>query len=208
VVFDPSVDTVRHKEGALTNWVSDICLEDYSVQQGMPKVDLCMIIGGTFSGKSPMNPGDITLGDIFGFFPERVLILIVELTGDDIIKSLTLGADTLPKESYAFHHVSSNVKYTIDLAPKKENPKNSVLVKNVLINGTPIDVNAKYSVVITDQMGVGGFGFTWFKTARRIVSEEYAKQLQDLIVMYCKRHISDSQNPANPKMGRIEIVNL
>jgi len=208
VSFDPSVATVRFKEGALTNWVCDICLEDYSIQQRMPKVDLCMLIGGTFKGKAPMNPGDISLGDIWGFFPERVLILIVELTGDDIVKTPASGGKNLPNEEcYDLNHVSANVKYTIDLAPKKENPKNPVIAKDVMLNGKPIDVNTKYNVVITDQMGIGNYGFTWYKTARRIVSEEHANQLQDLILMYCKRHINDSQCPANPKMGRIEIVN-
>jgi len=207
VVFDTSVATVRFSEGALTNWVCDVCAEDYSEQEGDQKADLCMIMGGTFDGKSAFNPGDLMLGDIFAVFPEPILLIVVELSGENIVKSLKLGANVLPKEAYGIHHVSSNVSYKIDLTTKKENPQNEVIVSDVLVDGAPIDPAKLYQVAITDKMGIGGFGYTWLKDARRILSEEHASQLQDIVLMYCKRHTNEAGFfPANPKMGRITII--
>jgi len=207
VVFDPSVAKVRYSEGALTNWVCDICSEDYSLQPGDQKADLCLLLGGTFDGKTALNPGDLMLGDIFGIFPEPILLIVVELSGENIVKSLKLGANTLPKESYGLHHDSSNVKYKIDVTPKKDNPQNDVIISDVLVDGSPIDPAKLYQVAITDKMGIGGFGFTWFKEARRILSEEHASQLQDIVLMYCKRHFNEAGFfPANPVMGRITIT--
>jgi thioredoxin 1 len=101
--------------------------------------------------------------------------------------------------------VSSRLKYTIDLgaAGEKAKPK----VKNVLFDGEPIHLTRIFTVAITDSLAKGGYGFSWFRTAEKVVQEEFASQLQDLCLQYCKAKSSDpSFYPANPSMGRISIL--
>jgi len=205
--MDPTVEAVRYREDYLPNWICDICSEDYSLNDTSKSADFCILQGYDFSGKEPIPAGEFSLGDLFSIFPEKCLILVVQLTGDEIVKTLTVCAQGLPDEDGALIHVSQHLKYTIDLTQKSENPKSPVIVKDVLVNGSPIDLKKAYSVAITDTLSEGGFGITWMKNAPRIVEEEYAAQIQDLIELYCKTHINDKKYyPANPSLGRITII--
>jgi hypothetical protein len=63
-------------------------------------------------------------------------------------------------------------------------------------------------VRVTRAILTGGIGYEWNVTAEKVVDEEFAPQLQDLVTMYCKRNWkSAAQNkfPARPTMGRIRI---
>jgi hypothetical protein len=51
------------------------------------------------------------------------------------------------------------------------------------------------------------FGYPFINKARRIVDAEFGSQVQDIMLMYCKRNQNDPlKNPANPSTGRITIV--
>ena len=205
VDMDPTEESVRFKECALANWVCDMCAWDFNAEDGVELgADICILQGFIFSGKAVIPKGDFTLGHLMSVFPKSISIVVVKLSGADVVRSLEHGAQNLPGECGALHHVSSRLKYTIDLgaAGEKAKPK----VKNVLFDGEPIDLTRIFTVAITDSLAKGGYGFTWFKTAETIVQEEFASQLQDLCLQYCKAKSADpSLYPANPTLGRISI---
>eukprot|EP01038_Epipyxis_sp_PR26KG_P013996 gene13996-18771_t len=206
VTLDPREEFVRFKESTICNWVCDACAEDYSKKDGYQSADICMLLGFLFSGKTSYPAGPFTMGNLMSVFPRPCRIIVVELSGENIIKSLERGCKSLPSECGSLHHVSSKLSYTIIISKPNSN-NNQIIrpkVKNVLFEGNPIQLDKIYSVAVADSMGTGDYGFTWMKTAPRIVDEEFAMTLQDLMLMYCKRQ---SENVvANPKMGRINII--
>ena len=206
VDMDPTEESVRFKESALANWVCDMCAWDYNADDGLDLgADICILQGFNFAGKAVIPKGNFTLGHLMSIFPKSIRIVVVKLSGADLVRSLELGAKSLPGECGGLHHVSSRLKYTIDLgaAHEKATPK----VKNVLFDDAPIDLTRIFTLAISDSLAQGGFGFTWFKHAETVVAEEFASQLHDLCVQYCKAKASDPEAfPARPSMGRISIV--
>ena len=88
VDMDPTVPSVRYHESALANWICDICCEDYSLNDGFQEADLCMLFGFYFAGKVAIHKGEFTLGQMISCFKTNFLILVVELTGAQIIQVL------------------------------------------------------------------------------------------------------------------------
>jgi len=205
VIFDTAVDMnpmeefVRFKESAICNWCCDMCCDDYSLQEGIQAADISVLLGFNFAGKALIPAGKFTLGNLFGIFPLPALMMVIKITGQNIVDSLTEGAASLPGECGSIHHVSSNLSYTIVLTKPPS-------IKDVMYKGKPINLAETFTVSLPSSMCTGKFGYKWNVTAEKVVREEYAPQLQDLIIMYCKRHMQDAtRNPANPSMGRIKI---
>jgi len=203
VDMDPTEASVRFKESALSNWFCDMCADDYSQAEGNQEAEVVMIMGFPFAGKAVIPAGPFTLGHLMGILPNPITLVVLQLTGADICKSLERGCANLPGECGPIHHVNSRVAYTINLAASGSGGKNTVT--DVRFDGAPMDKSRVYSVATTNQMAKGGFGFDWMKRAPRIVEEEYAMQIQDVIIMYCKKYCKDPNRKANPRMGRITI---
>lgn len=91
VDLDPTVSAVRYRESALPNWICDICCDDYSMNDGFQEADVCMLFGFYFAGKAIVHKGDLTLGQIDSFFKTNFLILVIELTGAQIIQVFNEG---------------------------------------------------------------------------------------------------------------------
>jgi thiol-disulfide isomerase/thioredoxin len=82
-------------------------------------------------------------------------------------------------------------------------------VKYVLFDEEPIDLTRTFTVAVTDSLVKGGYGFGWFKHAKRLIEVEFAAQLQDLVLQYCKAKSLDPDSsafPASPASGRITIL--
>ena len=108
VDMDPTVPAVRYHESALPNWICDICCEDYSMNDGFQEADLSMLFGFYFAGKAAVHKGDLTLGQMDSFFKTNFLVVVVELTGAQIIQ-------VYPTYSPSLHLVESNCRlYLLD----------------------------------------------------------------------------------------------
>ena len=62
----PIEEVVRFQEAALcNNWIylrcMHVCVEDYSLQDGLQAADLCILLGYNFAGKAAIPAGDFTL---------------------------------------------------------------------------------------------------------------------------------------------------
>lgn len=101
------------------------------------------------------------------------------------------------------------MKYFIQLPPPGEHQHASIVENSVLFDDAPIDVNRVFKVAVSADYADQDdkFGYTFVKKAPRIVNEEFATQITDVVAMYCSRHRDNPQkNPANPTMGRITIL--
>ena len=100
VDMDPTEHSVRYHESALPNWICDICCEDYSMNDGFQEADLCMLFGFYFAGKSAIHEGDLTLGQMGSFFKTNFLVVVVELTGAEIVQVFRPFRSPLPLRLY------------------------------------------------------------------------------------------------------------
>ena len=106
--------------------------------------------------------------------------------------------------------MSSRLKYSIQLPPPGEHLHAMVVEDSVFFDDAPIDLHRLFKIAVSadyaDQDDKFGYGFV--KTAPKVVAEEFATQIHDVVALYCSRNRDNPlKNPANPAMGRINILN-
>lgn len=157
----------RAVRSAETN-LGDLCADAYRV---MLDADVAFVNGGGVRADIPA--GDITYEQIINVHPFGNEACVVETTGQDILDALEMGARVTPEENGGFLQVSG-LTYTIDtsipssvmLNDEKEFVKveGERRVKDVLVNGAPIDPEKTYTLASHNYMlKSGGDGFVMFK---------------------------------------------
>ncbi len=173
VIYDPNakdkdgnpIRLIRRQE---TN-LGDLCADAYRAAVG--GADVGLINGGGV--RDDIAAGDITYGQIITVNPFGNEICKAEVTGQQLLDALEMGAAALPGESGSFLQVSG-VTYDIDLnVPSSvkldENGgfvevTGEYRVKNVVVGDKPLDIKAAYTLashnyVLKEPDG----GFTMFR---------------------------------------------
>lgn len=162
-VIDPKTDhrMVRSNE---TN-LGDFCADAFRV---IGKADIGFMNGGGI--RDEIKKGDITYGDLVAVFPFSNELCVAEVSGQDILDALEMGAMALPGEDGGFLQVSG-IHYKIDLSvksPVKVNDKGEFVgvdgprrVKDVYVGDRPIDPTKTYKLASHNYfLKQGGSGFT------------------------------------------------
>lgn len=118
-----------------------------------------------------LNAGDITMGDLYEIMPFDNYLVTMELPGKDLIKAIDHGID-MPKTTDG---VFSGLNVEYDSSKEYGNK----ITKITLEDGTPIDENKTYKVVINDFMFTGGDGYDF--TNAKNVDETYIP-IRDVLV--------------------------
>ncbi len=137
---------VRTQESPLGNLAADAlrdyCDADIAIQNG----------GGIRAG---LTAGDVTVGDVFAMLPFDNKVTLVEVTGQTVWDALENGVDGYPATNGKFPQVSG-IKYTFD----GSKPAGERIVSVTLEDGTPLDLDAWYTLACNDFMCGGGDGYT------------------------------------------------
>ena len=137
---------VRTQESPLGNLAADAlrdyCDADIAIQNG----------GGIRAG---LTAGDVTVGDVFAMLPFDNKVTLVEVTGQTVWDALENGVDGYPTTNGKFPQVSG-IKYTFDGCK----PAGERIVSMTLEDGTPLDLDAWYTLACNDFMCGGGDGYT------------------------------------------------
>lgn len=171
-VNDPATGD-RRIRSAETN-MGDFCADAYREVMG---ADIGFVNGGGI--RADINPGDVTYGDLIAVHPFGNMICLAEVSGQQILDALEMGARVVgTAESGGFQQVSG-LKYTVNT----QIPSSVVLddngsfvevsgarrVSDVLVENSetgayePIDPNATYTLAGHNYMlKQGGDGFTMF----------------------------------------------
>lgn len=221
ILFKTSIDLdVRDKviqtaENAFCNWICDICEAAYTDGDGEHIADFAILQAHLFEGKSmkiPSGRGGLTYGNFFNIFPRRIMITVLELTGEEIIETLSLGAQELPESCPRLHQCSKGLKYHLTLKARALHAtgfRSSVGISNVRVNGKPIDRDETYRVAVDNLLASGMGGFDWMREATRVVPEVHTLQLHDLVFDYCKDNLHGEEDlgkgPAVVRGDRISI---
>ena len=163
---DENGKPIRMVRRAETN-LGDLCADAYRDQSG---ADIAFVNGGGV--RVNIEAGDVTLNDILKVHPFGNAMCVIEVTGQQILDALEWGARAVPGENGGFLQVSGlsyEIHSYIDNPCKQD--ENSMFtgiegerrVKNVLVNGEPIDPKATYTLASHDYMLLNhGDGFTMF----------------------------------------------
>jgi 5'-nucleotidase len=183
-------EVVRKRESTMANVIADALLAA-GKHEG---AQLALLSGG--SVRAGMNAGPVTYEEALSVQPFGNSLIILELTGKEIMQALEHGVGKWEEGEGRFLHVSQNVRYTFDLA---KGPGSRVV--SATIDGKPIDEQAKYLVAMNSFMAAGGDAFDVFKNAagKRINEPEFDV---DILMNYLKEHPQLSE--ANE--GRITIL--
>lgn len=146
-----STQLVRGQNSPIANLVTDALLDFFSAYEP----DICLVNGGGMRASIPQ--GAVTLKTCNSVLPFDNDMLLVEASGKTVLAALENGVGTLPSLHGKFAQ-PAGITYTADLTkPAGER------VSNVLMSdGTPLDPDARYKVVINSFIGGGGDGYTMF----------------------------------------------
>lgn len=180
------------------------------------EADIALIGGGGI--RTPIKKGEITYGDILNVAPFGNQLTVIEATGQQILDALEWGVRALPAEFGGFLQVSG-MSYDIDVSipsPCKadENSMMSTIegerrVRNVKINGEPIDPAKTYTVAGLDYLLLNkGDGNTAFDGATLV--KDGIKLDAQAIIEYITEDLNGTvgEEYSNPYgQGRITILN-
>lgn len=170
-------DIVRSQETNLGNLVTDLFRHVTKAEVGLQNG------GGT---RASIPKGNISYGDIRKAFPFNNTIVVLKLTGKELLDIINRSA-SLPRPSGGFLQVSG-ISFVI------ENNQ----AKNVKVSGKPVQLDKIYSVATNDFVAHGGDGYDLFK-------EKHKYDTRIVISVALKSYIK-SKKKISPKVeGRIRF---
>ena len=215
VINDPVTGQriIRSRE---TN-LGDLCADAYRLVLG---ADVAMVNGGGI--RAEILPGDITNENLIAVHPYGNMMCVAEVTGQEILDILEMGAKDAPQENGGFQHVSG-MKYTIRTAIPSgvELDDKGMLVR---INGqrrvtdvqilqkdgsyAPLDPERVYTLASHNYMLKDGGAGVPFLNASRLVQDEVMTD-NHLLITYVRDYLKGvvGEQYAEPYgQGRITIT--
>lgn len=210
ITNDPNTNTrlVRNSETNLGDFVTDA----YRV---VLNTDVAICNGGAIRNELPM--GDFSYNDILTTFPFGNMCVVLEITGQQLLDTLEMGAIRYPEEFGGFMQISG-ATYTINskippsvITDEKGNfikVDGAYRVQDVKINGKDLDLNKKYTIGGTSYiLKFAGNGMTMFKDSPILQNEELSET--DVIIEYIQNYLNATigNEYANPYgQNRITII--
>ena len=170
VETDAEGKPIRMVRRAETN-LGDLVADAFRDQSG---ADIALIGGGGI--RDSIGAGDVTLNDILKVNPFGNYLTVIEVTGQQILDALEWGSKSVPSEDGGFQQVSG-LSYEIDASVESgcRKDEDSMFtgiegerrVRNVLVNGEPIDPDGTYALAGVDYWLLNkGDGFSMFEGAK------------------------------------------
>lgn len=169
VQLDAKHASLRANESSLANWITDICASHFSV-------DCAFVTAGTFRSDDTFGPGAITLKNLSETFPFSDIIVVIELSGEELKSALENGAQSYPGPNSKLLHVDHQCSYTAD-----PNQPVGQKVVSAIIGNAPLNLEKNYKVACPYFLTKGGDGFLSLKGKKYIVEAENGIDLKVLI---------------------------
>ena len=198
---------VRNQE---TN-IGDLCADAYKY---VSDADIAFVNGGGVRVTIPA--GDITLNDILKVHPFGNALCVCEVTGQEVLDALELSVSAWPGEfggwlcpaeglTYEVHtYLPSSV--VLDDAKMFVGVDGEYRVKNVMVNGEPLDLEKTYTLACHDyKLHNMGDGYTMF--ADNVFTQESVMLDNQVLITYITEGLGGTitEEYAEPQ-GRIVFV--
>lgn len=211
VEVDVNGKPIRMVRRAETN-LGDLCADAYREQSG---ADIAIVNGGGIRVSIPA--GDVTLQHILSVHPFGNTLCVIEVSGQTLLDALEWGARSVPGECGGFPQVSGityEIHSYIDTpCSMDENEvftgiKGERRVKNVLVNGQPVDPGKNYTLAGHNYMLLEfGDGFSMFLGAELL--QDRVKIDNQVLIDYITQSLGGKIGEAYADPfgdGRIKIV--
>ena len=149
ITLDGERDQVRTGETNLGNLLTTSMLKKTGA-------DLAITNGGGI--RASINEGQITKGDVISVLPFGNYVVVIEVTGQDVVDAIENGIQSYPNARGAFPHIDG---MTVKFDPSKE--AFSRVVEVTMADGEKLDPAKTYTVATNDFMAVGGDQYSSFK---------------------------------------------
>ena len=176
VIYDPADPETRLVRTTETN-MGDFLTDAYRIQSG---ADIAFLNGGSI--RANIEAGDITYMDLITVMPWNSETGVIEVTGQQILDCLEMGAHLYPEECGGFIQ-TSGLTYAIDTTMESSVNVNSdgeflsvdgeYRVKDVMVGEEPLDLEKTYTLAINRYYSEEcGDGMTMFKGSKIISPAE------------------------------------
>lgn len=145
-----STELVRCQNSPIANLVTDALL-DFFKNDG---AQLCIVNGGGIRAK--LDAGEVSIREVTSVLPFDNNMMLVEASGQTIWNALQNGISAWPAGNGKFPQVAG-MSYAFKAAES-----GNTLTSVTLSDGTALDLNARYKVVINSFLAGGGDGYTMF----------------------------------------------
>ena len=146
-----STQLVRGQNSPIANLVTDALLDFFADYDP----DICLVNGGGMRAAIPEGP--VTLKVCNSVLPFDNDMMLVEASGETILAALENGVSYLPGLHGKFAQ-PAGITYTADLTKEAGKRVSDVTLKD----GTKLDPNKRYKVVINSFIAGGGDGYSMF----------------------------------------------
>ena len=180
----------RVEECPMGNLVADAMLERVK-DQG---IQIAFANSGGI--RASFEAGEVTMGDVMTVLPFQNTLSTFQITGQGIIDALENGVSQVEEVKGRFPQVAG-LSFVWDPAVAPGEGR----IREVLVDGQPIDPDATYGVVTNNFVRNGGDGYSVFAT-EAVDPYDYGPDLADVLAEYI-----GAQDSVAPKLeGRIARV--
>eukprot|EP01094_Clydonella_sp_ATCC50884_P020986 TRINITY_DN4499_c0_g1_i1.p1 TRINITY_DN4499_c0_g1~~TRINITY_DN4499_c0_g1_i1.p1 ORF type:complete len:549 (-),score=135.09 TRINITY_DN4499_c0_g1_i1:157-1803(-) len=166
--LDCRVQTLRTGETNAGNFICDIARAAF-------EADICIQNAGTIRSDQIIPPGEFSLKDLLTILPFPDIIMVIEVTGEQVWQALENGVSQVPATEGRFPQVSG-LSFTYTSA----RPAGSRILR-VDIGGEPLQRDRKYSLATKTYMCAGMDGYSCLKEHKVLVDEENGQLLPTLV---------------------------
>ena len=214
VINDPKTGEriVRNTETNLGDFLADVYLNYFDA-------DVAIINGGSI--RANIDAGDIVFMDLVTIYPWNTATGVVEVTGQQILDCLEMGARLYPEECGGWiqpagmtYMIDSTIDSSVNVNSDGEfvSVDGEYRVKNVMVGDEPLDLDKLYKLAVNEYYSKDyGDGMTMFKGCKVLVPAPGELPIidHDVVDDYI-RNTLHGQIPAEYKdpygQGRITII--
>ncbi|XP_022779638.1 5'-nucleotidase-like isoform X2 [Stylophora pistillata] len=168
--LDGRFSSMRTKETNLGNFITDII-------QNVTEVDCVILNSGTLRSDTIHPPGKFKMKDLSAILPMPDVLVVLELTGDQILEALENGVSQWPKLEGRFPQVAG-MKFSFN--PDKD-PGCRILEDSVSIDNEPLVKDKRYKVCTKSYLAKGKDGYRVFSKGKVLVDEEDGPILNTIV---------------------------
>lgn len=178
----------RGEENLLGYWVTDVMRQAASPLVGAPVRFAITNAGGL---RSNLRPGQLKVGDIFEMMPFENELVVIELTGAEVIAAVQEGLVRRGGEP------CSGVTLKVEGTPE------APVVSITWEDGSPIDPAALVKVATTDYLYAGGDSIPSLKKGRKPFTTGIT--LRQMLLDHCAALGKAGKDLAAPPAGRFTV---
>ena len=195
--LDARFATNYHRESNYGNLITDAMRAESGAQVAITNA------GGIRSNRV-YGPGNLTVGDVSNVLPFANTLVTVELTGAELKQTLNSQLVTLESDTgQAFgEEISQQVSgVTFEWVPHEDVPAEE-RIRDVRVDGEPLDPEETYTVTVNSYMAGGGSGYP-LEDATRV--SETNKVLATVVVEYLDEQGTVAPTVEN-RMNRVDAT--